>query len=122
MKQYLPVLPVAFGILVALVPAVAYAADVKLLQPLCGSPTVSGTGPFDIMFAYFNCAGIWLYDIAIGVCVLWVLVGGIHIIVSGDNSELYSRGKSYIIGSISGLLLLIFAPVVLRFINGGFYQ
>jgi Type IV secretion system pilin len=102
-------------------PVISEAASVTLIEPLCGQSQISGNGAWDLMLAYFNCAVIWLYDIAIGVCVLWTLVGGICIIISGDNSSLYERGKNYIIGSISGLLMLIFAPVILRFVNSGFF-
>lgn len=96
--------------------------DIPLLQPLPGCSSIPiHTDGFGTMFAYFNCAVHWLYNIGIGVCVLWTLIGGICIIVSGDNTEMYSRGKNYIIGSVSGLLMLIFAPTVLRFLNGSFF-
>lgn len=110
-----------FVLVACMVPGVSEAATVTLIEPLCGQSTISGNGAWDLMLSYFNCAVIWLYDIAIGVSVLWTLIGGICIIISGDNSSLYERGKNYMIGSISGLLMLIFAPVILRFVNSGFF-
>lgn len=94
-----------------------------LLQPLsssCGN-VFSRTGPLEVLLGYFACSTGFIYDIAVGFCVLWVLVGGIQIIISGDNTEWYNRGKSIIFASIGGLLVLILAPVILRFLNSAFY-
>ena len=97
--------------------------NICMIQPLgstCSTGIPTGTG-FEIMFHYFGCVAPWLYDLAIGICVLWVLVGGIQIIISGDNTGWYDRGKNIIIASIVGLLMLIFAPVILRFLNNAFF-
>jgi hypothetical protein len=120
--NYVAALPL-YGsmLLLLLTPVISFAQGITLMAPLCGSDTIAFEPGLGMLFSYFNCGISWLYNIGIGACVLWTLIGGVHIIVSGDNSELYSKGKNYMIGSITGLLLLIFAPVFLRFINSSFF-
>lgn len=105
--------------------ASAQAANEDLLQPLsdgCTNIFTNGAQSFEILLNYIGCSTQFLYDAAVGFCVLWVVVGGIQIIISGDNTEWYNRGKSVMIASIGGLLTLLLAPVILRFLNPIFFQ
>lgn len=95
-----------------------------LIEPLGdGCPDLFGASsePFEILMRYIQCSGQFIYDIALGFCVLWVVIGGVQIIISGDNTEWLNRGKSIIFASIGGLMTLLLAPVILRFLNVSFY-
>ncbi len=63
----------------------------------------------------------WAYYCAVGICVLWGLAGGIMIMISQDDTSKRTTGKDYIVNSIIGLLILIFAPLILTTLNSIFF-
>lgn len=119
----------SFGALVlSVIPGIAFAGDPKventtinLLAPLGPSNTITIGPGFTTWFDYFNNSAGWLYNVAIGICVLWILVGGLFVMVSGDNPQLAEKGKGFMIGSLTGLVMLILAPTILRTLNGLFF-
>jgi hypothetical protein len=124
MKKVLRAFGVYLSLLLFMHPHIV-AADMAYIEPLCSnSPGIrANAGAFGVMLDYFSCISSFLYDIAVGVCVLWVLFGGIKMIASGgDNSDLYGKGKDHIVSAISALVVLFFAPVLLRYINGSAYS
>lgn len=96
--------------------------DIKLLAPLGPSDTISvGNGPMESWFEYFGNSAGWLYDVAIGFCVLWTLIGGFQVMISGDDAQLRGQGFDKMKSAIMGLLMLIFAPTILRLLNNNFF-
>ena len=78
----------------------AKADTIHLLQPIGGnSDTIAIKPGVGTWLLYFENAGEWLYGIAVGFCVLWVLIGGMQIMtmggyVSGKRSEGFDKIKS----------------------------
>ncbi len=78
----------------------------------------SGAG---ILYAYIGQIYRWAASLIGIVCVLYIIVGGIQIATSGDNSEGLSQAKERIVQSISGLVLLFLSAVILYTINPNFF-
>lgn len=50
---------------------------------------------------------------------LFLIIGGYHVLTSGGNPQKLQKGKEYIVYSIIGLLLAFFGFVFIEFIAGG---
>lgn len=99
------------------------AEPIKLLAPLDDSTTtIAVSDPLGAWFKYFEISAGWLYDVAIGFCVLWVLIGGFQVMISGDDATKRGEGFDKMQSAIFGLVMLIFAPVILRFLNNNFFK
>ena len=108
--------------MVAFAQASAKQNCVKLLQPFGGSDCVAVRPGLGTFLEYFGPAGAWLYNAAVGICVLWMLFGGITIMISSDNSGRRDEGIGRMKAAAIGLVLLIFGGVILRLLNSIFYQ
>jgi len=95
--------------------------SVKLLQPVGGGQDVKIDSGFGTWMNYFDYVGAWLYSIAVGICVLWFLAGGIMIMVSGSNSGLRQTGIDQMKWSMLGLIILTFSGTILRTLNNLFF-
>lgn len=51
-----------------------------------------------------------------GVALLFLIIGGYHLMTSGGNLEKIQKGKEYIIYSIAGILLAVFGYVFIEVI------
>lgn len=95
---------------------------INLLAPFSTAVTSifpsSGIGTF---IDYFNSAGTWIWMVAMGICVLWVLLGGFMIMLSGAESGLRGKGIGHIRWAITGLIILVFAGFILRTLNSLFF-
>lgn len=92
-----------------------------LLEPLPDGTSEVPTGP-DAILKYFSSLYPWALGLCGGLVVLWGVWSGILMIVSGGDKENYEKGKAHFQAAILGLLLLIFAGVILHAINPDFYQ
>lgn len=97
------------------------AADYKLLQPIGGLTSISGTG-LAAFIEYFNAVWPWVLSIGGGIAVLNGVIGGTMIMLSGSDSGMESAGKDKLKYSIVGLLIIAFAGMILRILNPIFYQ
>lgn len=94
-----------------------------LLEPMPNGSNVICTDSqsfFDsLLFQYFNTGGLWSWGLGIGVglAVLNVTFAGFQIMMSNGDQAKVSQGKDRILWSIFGLILLMFAGVILHFIN-----
>lgn len=94
------------------------------LTPTGGATTLpaSATASTGLpIFAYFLASRNFIFGLAIGFCVLWVLIGGIFIMVSGDNQANREKGIGMMKSAIMGLIILIFAGTILRALNSIFF-
>lgn len=59
------------------------------------------------------------YGVVIGsiLAVMMIMIGGIMYMIGGLNQSLIGRGKEYIVGAVTGLILLLGSYVVLQTIN-----
>lgn len=66
---------------------------------------------------YFDDIFTWGLAIGVGLAVMNVVIGGFQITMSQGDSGKIGEGKTRIIWSIAGLMMLMFAGVILNFIN-----
>lgn len=97
--------------------------DIFLLAPFQGDvDTIQNEGTIDIAFEYFGKVWPWVIGSAVGIAVLWALAAGIMIMLSGENSELRSKGIDHLTTVIKGLLIIALAGFILTTLNSVFYE
>lgn len=101
---------------------------VCLLEPLpggqnmlCPADTTFGGSLF---FQYLNVGGMFSWGLGLGaaLAILNVTIGGFQIMTGGADPAAVEAGKVRIFGSILGLIFLMFAGVILNFINPLFFS
>jgi hypothetical protein len=99
---------------------------IDLLQPLDDTTTsiqVTNGQPFEAFRKFFDISWPWIIGCAAGIAVLWALVGGIQIMLSGSDSGMRDSGKEKFISALVGLLLIGLSGLILEIINPiGFVQ
>ncbi|OIO54965.1 hypothetical protein AUJ46_02010 [Candidatus Peregrinibacteria bacterium CG1_02_54_53] len=95
---------------------------IDLLAPLGSQTNIPVQPGFGTFLTYFNDAGAWLVYVAMGICVLWVLLGGFMIMLSGADSSLRSKGMSHMRWAITGMVILLFIGFILRTLNSLFFK
>lgn len=114
----------ALALVLAVLPQLSLAKcdGVPILEPIGNMPDCIPIGDFlGTRLAYFEPASKWLYNVAVGIAVLWTLIGGIQVMTSGDDQGKRSEGFDKMKYSIGGLAMLVFAGVILRSLNGIFF-
>jgi hypothetical protein len=117
-----------YSLLLAIFRAVAPAAfaqqkGIPLLEPVGNVKEIpNGLQGLGAVFFYFNLLWPWLLGVAGGMCVLMTVMGGIQIILSGGDPGKREEGTSRFLWSLAGLLVIIFAGLVLRTLNPSFYK
>lgn len=112
----------AYGLLL-FIPVVLFAAEptVTLVQPLDDSTTSLEIGDDLAIIVYFETFAPYFYTVAVGFCTIWVVIGGIMVMVS-KGGQMKDSGKDMIQWSIIALLILTFGGFVLRTLNSVFFQ
>jgi len=95
-------------------------AAVPLLEPV-GGQTQIDTGNINYFITYFNAVLPWVTGVAAGIAVVWGIWGATGIILSGGDPAKATEGKNKVIASLTGLILLLFARMLLRTINASFF-
>lgn len=95
---------------------------INLLAPLGNQNNIPVQPGFGTFLAYFNDAATWLIYVAMGLCVLWVLLGGFMIMLSGADSGQRAKGIGHMRWAITGIVILLFAGFILRTLNSMFFQ
>lgn len=95
---------------------------IDLLAPLGNQTNIPVTSGFGTFLAYFNDAGMWLIYVSMGLCVLWVLLGGFMIMLSAVDSGQREKGKKHMQWAITGMVILLFAGFILRTLNSMFFK
>lgn len=96
--------------------------EIKLLEPISGGKTITASPGAGTFIEYFNRASNWILAVAVGFCVIWVLIGGFMIMVSGSDSGMRSKGQDHIKWALIGLVMLMFAGFILRTLNSMFFK
>jgi len=114
--------------LIGVVQAASVSQDtgsVPLLQPLSPGvfsiPVISGGLPAATFIEYFNQSRSWIFQVAVGFTVVWVLIGGFLYMTSGNNQSRRTEAISRMTWAITGLLMLLFAGFLLRTLNNLFF-
>lgn len=95
---------------------------VPLIEPIGQKSTITVTAGFGTLFSYINDIADYLLIVAGGICILWVLIGGLQMMMSGVDNSLQSKGKESMKWAIIGLVILLFAGFILRTLNSMFYK
>ncbi len=108
-----------------LVPTVAHAQArgdcVKLLEPFGDQDCIDVEPGLQTWFLYFGQLAPWLYNVAIGIAVLWLVIAGFKITISSDNETARQEAIGQMKAAVLGLLILIFAGPILRTLNSLFF-
>jgi len=103
----------------------AYGQDIRLLECLSNGVCTIQTGgqrPLGVFQTYFNNVYPLILGSAAGIALLWALVGGIEIMVAGENASKRTEGVNRLMHALTGLVMLLFAAVIMNFINPTFYR
>lgn len=95
---------------------------IELMEPIGSQTNVTVTRGFGTLLSYFNDISSWLVLVVGGICVLWVLIGGFRIMLSGYDSSQRSKGMEEMKWAIAGLAILFFAGFILRTLNSQFFK
>ncbi len=95
---------------------------VPLLEPISGPNEITIGPGLTTWFNYFNSTLPWLYSVAVGICILWMLYGGFLIMISSDQADKRATGKAKMIGAILGIVVLSFTGTILRILNDLFFD
>lgn len=94
--------------------------SICILEPVPGGAyeIPSGGIGFDTFFYYIN-SGVWQWAFGLGaaIAVLNGTIAGLQIAMSNGDSGKVDQGKTRFIASVTGLVILILAGVILNFIN-----
>jgi hypothetical protein len=101
----------------ALLPVHA-AHAITLLEPIGSCTSASGPGA---LFQYMGCVYPWMIGVGGGITVVWGIWGGLQIATAGSAAGL-EKGKEHLTAAIIGLLVMIFAGVILNAINPMFFK
>lgn len=96
--------------------------SIPLLEPFGGSSTLtvncSNTSCiFAAWISYYASAAGWVFNVAVGICVIWMLVAGLRVIISGDNAQMRDNAIGQMKAAAFGLMLLVFAGPILKSLN-----
>jgi hypothetical protein len=56
----------------------------------------------------------WLLGITFGVAVLFLIIGGFQVIISGGNPEGQQKGKNTIINAVIGIVIIVLSYVIVN--------
>ena len=95
--------------------------SICILEPLPGGGVTSiapGGSPLTAFYTYRD-QGVWQWAFMIGVAiaVLNCVIGGLQIVMSNGDTGKVDAGKTRLLSSTIGLLMLLLAGVILEFIN-----
>lgn len=99
-------------------------AQIRLLQPLGNQGTIPVQPGIGTLIAYTNDALNWLFDVALGLTVLLIVVSGIQIMFSAGSNGIFGsldEARSRITWAIIGLMVLFFSGLILQVLNDTFY-
>lgn len=85
------------------------------IQPTTGQP-------FESFKKFFDISWPLIIGTSAGVALLWALVAGIEIMLSGSDSGMRDSGKNHLYSAIAGLLLIGLAGMILEILNPIFFN
>ena len=135
MSFYRHCLRIALAVAVALVPLLVFAQGpgdgggnqnqgLFLLEPIGGVNSIptDGNAGLGVFGFYFGLLYPWIVGMGAGIAILNGVVGGIQIIQSGSDSDGVTKGKSRLMLSLGGLLLVLGSATILNALNPTFYR
>lgn len=95
--------------------------DITLMQPIGSQKVLTPQPGIKLFFDYFNDVWPWVLGIAAGIGVLHAVMGGVDIMLSGNDSAKRTAGKEKILWALAGLIMIGLAGTILRTLNNTFY-
>lgn len=108
-----------------LLPQIVFAqlnsGKIRLMEPIGKCGELTGKPGLDTFFTYFNLLWPWMIGTSAGIAVLMAIAGGIQIIMSGGDPGKRGEGVQRLMNALLGLLMLIFAGLLLNTLNPSFF-
>lgn len=96
--------------------------NIKLLEPLNKDVTEIEIQPgVGTLLHYFNSSLTFFGQVVLGFTVLWVLICGFGVMVSGGDPGKRSEWTGKMMWAIGGLAIILFSGVILRTLNAQFF-
>ncbi|HLD71262.1 MAG TPA: hypothetical protein VI873_01450 [Candidatus Peribacteraceae bacterium] len=96
-------------------------SEILLMEPVGGCSKLTAQAGLGTFFNYFNLLWPWLIGTASGIAVMMTLVGGLQVIMSEGDQGKRQEGLDRIKNSMIGLLMLVFAGLILTTLNPSFF-
>lgn len=93
--------------------------SIDLLTNIGGKTSVSGEIP---IYTYLEGIGPWLAQIVVGICVIWVLIAGFEIMLSGSKATSHESGVNHMRWALIGLCIAMFSGLILKLLNNMYYK
>ena len=101
----------------------ADAGGIKLLEPIGGVSEIPvGGGGLSAFGFYFGLVYPWVVGMGAAIAVLMGVIGGIQMIQAGADSAAVSAGKSRLLASLGGLLLILLSATIMNALNPAFFK
>ncbi|PIP65219.1 hypothetical protein COU77_04130 [Candidatus Peregrinibacteria bacterium CG10_big_fil_rev_8_21_14_0_10_49_16] len=100
---------------------VAYAQGRLYVGTGGGTTTIPGGTGVQVIIRYVEALWPWFIAFGVGIVIIRMIMAGYEIMFSGGNPGLRQQGVQHILYSIVGLIMLIFAAVLLNMINPNAY-
>jgi hypothetical protein len=78
-------------------------------------------GPFGLLYSYVQLIYAYMSGLIVGISVLFVVVGGVQMSISGGDEAKFTAGKSRIVKAIVGIIIWFTASLILYTINPTFF-
>ena len=97
---------------------------IQLLEPIGNVRSIptDGNNGLGVFSFYFNTIYPWIIGMGAGIAVLNAVWGGFQIIQAGSDGEGLSHGKTRLLTSLGGLLLVLLSATLLNVINPTFFR
>ena len=92
---------------------------IETLGPEKCIPIEAGARTFIL---YFNNSVTFIFQVAVGACVVWVLIAGFGIMLTGGDAGKRGEWIERLQWAIGGLLILMFSGFLLRTLNSLFFK
>ncbi len=113
-----------FGLLMgSFAPLLAYADDgIFLLEPIGGTTHIEAEPGLGALGHYLSLLYPWVVGMGAATAVLMAVVGGVQIIQAGADSGKRDAGKTRLLMSLGGLLLVMLSATILNALNPTFFK
>ena len=88
---------------------------------LTETPGKEYEGPFGLLYSYLSLIYAYMSGLIVGIAVLFIVMGGIQISMSGGEESKVTEGKNRIKKAIIGIILWFTASIILYTINPTFF-
>ncbi len=113
----------AFPVLVFVLPHAAFSAGIGTIVPQSGTCLCPGSAPdwgclLQVLQNVIN-AAVYM---GVTLCVVWIAIAGFTLMVSGDNPEARSLGKTRVLNAVIGIAIILCSWLVVDFVMKVVYE